>query len=169
MSQIPLYIAFEKLKNNLLHITERLLRNKEDASDAVQETFCRLWPIKDRIKSEQEATAMTIRTAKNICIDKIRHDSLIRFHDLEVCESQTTTQSAQDELENKETFLLISQIIEENLSELQKTIFEMKDINGLEVDDIARKLQMQPAAIRMNLSRARKEIRTQYMKMVQDE
>ncbi|MFR0835177.1 MAG: hypothetical protein ACLSG8_02320 [Barnesiella sp.] len=50
MSQEPLP-AYLKLKN-LLQMTGRLLRNEEDASDAVQ-AFSRLWIIKDRIHDEK--------------------------------------------------------------------------------------------------------------------
>ena len=40
----------------------------------------------------------------------------------------------------------------------------MRDFRGLEIEEIAQELQMQPTAVRMNLSRARKTIREQYKK-----
>ena len=42
------------------------------------------------------------------------------------------------------------------LTENQRKILELRDYQGLEIEDIANRLNMQPATIRMNLSRARK-------------
>lgn len=51
------------------------------------------------------------------------------------------------------------------LTENQRKILELRDYQGLEIEDIANRLNMQPATIRMNLSRARKTIREQYKKL----
>lgn len=42
-----------------LSMSRHILQNEDDASDAIQEAFCRLWPIQNKIKSEKEAAALT--------------------------------------------------------------------------------------------------------------
>lgn len=169
MSHEPLLTVFVKLKSRLLTSSARLLGNRDDASDAVQEAFCRLWPIRERITSEEEAAAMAVRTAQNICIDRLRHDRAIDLCDLAETRQVASESSPQREVEARESFLIVRQLIDSHLSALQKTILEMKEFDGYEIDEIAQKLQMQPIAVRMNLSRARKEIRTQYNSIVGDD
>lgn len=44
----------------------------------------------------------------------------------------------------------------------------MKEFEGYEIEEIAQELNMQPTAVRMNLSRARKEIRNQYSRLTHE-
>ena len=46
----------------------------------------------------------------------------------------------------------------------QQTIIKMKDIEGYEVDEIAKITASQPEAVRVNLSRARKKVREEYIR-----
>ena len=65
----------------------------------------------------------------------------------------------------KEDYNLICRLIECYLSPRERRILEMKEFEEKEIDEIAEILNMQPAAVRMNLSRARKEIREIYFKI----
>lgn len=156
------YISF---KVHLLKIANNLLREDSDAEDAVQETFFRLLKIKDRIKNEDEAKALAIRTTRNICIDQLRRKNVVRFEALDGYENYNSDNSMQRKAEIKEDYNLICRLIECSLSPLQRRILEMKEFEEKEIDEIAEILNMQPAAVRMNLSRARKEIREIYFKI----
>ena len=137
--------------------------NEDDASDAIQEAFCRLWPIRNKIKSEKEAAALTVTTTRNICIDQIRKKA--RFPELDI---ETNNECDEDNSEKEnllERFQTVKLLIEKRLTENQRKILELRDYQGLEIEDIANRLNMQPATIRMNLSRARKTIREQYKKL----
>ena len=175
MNQEPLLSAFTRLRDNLLSMSRHILQNEDDASDAIQEAFCRLWPIRNKIKSEKEAAALTVTTTRNICIDQIRKKA--RFPELDI---ETNNECDEDNSEKEnllERFqtvkLLRVDIIlmlwsdEQQVvaNENQRKILELRDYQGLEIEDIANRLNMQPATIRMNLSRARKTIREQYKKL----
>ncbi len=162
MSQEPLLTAFTKLRTNLLQMTKHLLRDEEEASDALQEAFCRLWTRREKIKNEQEASALAVTTVKNICIDVLRKDKNIHHCELDTDRDSPLSDSVQEEMERKERFDMVNRIIENQLSALQQKILRMKDLEGREIDEIAIELQMQPTAVRMNLSRARKTVREQY-------
>ena len=53
-------------------------------------------------------------------------------------------------------------IIDKELSANQRAIIDMREIQGMEFDDIAARLGMQPATVRVELSRARKRVREIY-------
>ena len=50
-------------------------------------------------------------------------------------------------------------MIDSELTPTQKYILEEKEYGGRTLEDIARELKMEPAAIRMQLSRARQKLR----------
>ena len=157
MNQEPLLSAFTRLRDNLLSMSRHILQNEDDASDAIQEAFCRLWPIRNKIKSEKEAAALTVTTTRNIC--------KARFPELDI---ETNNECDEDNSEKEnllERFQTVKLLIEKRLTENQRKILELRDYQGLEIEDIANRLNMQPATIRMNLSRARKTIREQYKKL----
>ena len=48
--------------------------------------------------------------------------------------------------------------------DLQRQILRMKEYEDESIESIAEKLDMQPATVRVNLSRARKQVRMCYLK-----
>jgi RNA polymerase sigma-70 factor (ECF subfamily) len=51
------------------------------------------------------------------------------------------------------------------LPDLQQAVLRMKHIEGLEVDEIARIINSNAVAVRANLSRARRKVKEQFMKL----
>ena len=72
MSDKALISAFTALRKKFLRMAMHILPSEDDAADALQDAFCRLWPRRDSIKSQAEAEALTTTTLRNICIDRIR-------------------------------------------------------------------------------------------------
>ena len=64
--------TFTAMRKKLLRIAMHILPDEDDAADALQDAFCRLWPRRDNINSSAEAEALTTTTLRNICIDKIK-------------------------------------------------------------------------------------------------
>jgi RNA polymerase sigma-70 factor (ECF subfamily) len=69
----------------------------------------------------------------------------------------------QKQVEAKDSADWVSRIIEE-LPEQQKIIVQLRDIEAYDFDEIAKVVDMNPTAIRVALSRARKTIREQLTK-----
>ena len=69
MSKATLTSTFTELRKGFLRLAMRFLPSQEDADDALQEAFFRLWKQADRISSREEAEALTVVTVKNLCID----------------------------------------------------------------------------------------------------
>ena len=115
------------------------------------------------VKDEQEASALTVTTTRHICIDRVRQKSRFTEYDPESDEIQEETDNNNEQVQ--ELFLTIKRLIDRELTENQRLILELRDFRGFEIDEIARQLNMQPTAVRMNLSRARKTIREQYKKL----
>jgi RNA polymerase sigma-70 factor (ECF subfamily) len=67
-------------------------------------------------------------------------------------------------LENADSVGLVKQIIS-GLPELQRKIIHLRDIEQFEYEEIAEATEMNVNAIRVNLSRARKKVRDEILKI----
>ena len=57
--------AFNRLKRRLRDIAREISGNSDDADDALQEAFARLWERRKAIISEDEASALMTTTVRN--------------------------------------------------------------------------------------------------------
>lgn len=165
MSEETLTSAFTNLRKGFLRLAQHYLTSQEDANDILQEAFCRLWPRAKQLRTLREAEAMTVTTVRNLCIDELRRRERTQNVELNDERDALLTETASERMERQEQFRLVEAIIEHELTPLQRRILRLKEYEGHTVEEIADALQMQPAAVRMSLSRARKEIRSCYQKI----
>ena len=152
------------LRQQLFHLSLKMLGNGQDAEDAVQESLLKLWRVRDTLKSYDSPGALATTVTKNTCLDKIRLrkqtytiDKYIKIGDKD---------DPQLQLERKDTNKLIQMIIQ-TLPPLQQQIIRMKDVDGYETEEIAEITGTTVEAVRTNLSRARKKVREGYLKIAQ--
>ena len=166
MSDKTLTTVFTRMRRKFLNMAMAILPNEDDAADALQDAFCKLWPRRDTINDEAKAEALTSVTVRNICIDRTRKRALPT---VPLDEEHDTVDSETTYKEREERYNTVKAIIDNELTGLQKIIIELKEIEGVEIVEIAKQLQMKESAVRMNLSRARNKIRECYRKEATDE
>lgn len=163
MNEEFLVTTFTEMRKGFLRLASRFLPNEEDASDALQDAFCRLWPKRNQIHSSQEAEALAVTTIRNLCIDQIRKEKM-DVVELDAERDSKPSETIEERLAKEELFLEVEEIINRQLSPIQRQILREKEYEGKSIEEIADGLQMQPTAVRMQLSRARKTIRECYQK-----
>lgn len=159
MGEETLVSTFTILRRRLRSIAMHLTSHSEDAEDALQEAFCRLWQRRDTINSTKEAEALAATTLRNICIDQHRKKKIETVPIDELHDTPEDDNDSKEELLNE-----VETIISQELTALQKEILQRKEYNGERTEEIATSLGMQETAVRMQLSRARKKIRECYQK-----
>ena len=161
MSEKTLTTVFTRLRNKFLNMALAILPSEDDAADAMQDAFCKLWPRRDTINDEAKAEALTGITLRNICIDKRRKRELST---VPLDEEHDTIDSGTTYNEREDRYNRVKEIIDNELTTLQKKIIEQKEIEGYSIEEIAKQHNMTESAVRMNLSRARNKIRECYRK-----
>ncbi len=159
MANDALISTFSGMRQRLLAMAERITGNRDDAADAVQDAFCRLWTRRDNIDSLQAAQGLSVVSVHNASIDMVRRRAAHRTIDID--ESCTHIQD-QPSQELKDVFLQVQHIINTELSDTQRYIMEMREFEGRSFDEIAQVLGLQPVNVRVQLSRARKLVREIY-------
>lgn len=112
-----------------------------------------------------EAFAMTM--TKNRCLDLIKSERLVQMDAQTERELKEQSFDYQRSYEYSESANQIKKLISE-LPELQKTIMQMRDIEQLTYEEISEITDLNINAVRVNLSRARKKVRDEYLKLNAD-
>ncbi len=156
MSEEVVLTTFQRLRRRLDRLASGWLHNEDDASDVLQEAFVRLWTNYRHVDEPREVEALSIRVVRNACSDVLRkRQTLVALDDVE----EEPAADVSDSTVREEAYNEVERLIEERLSPLQRRVMQMREYEGLSVADIARQLDMQETAVRMNLSRARQTLR----------
>ncbi|MFA5297013.1 MAG: sigma-70 family RNA polymerase sigma factor [Lutibacter sp.] len=149
-------------KDKVFRLAKRLLVSTEEAEDATQELYFKLWKNKSKLKEYNSIEAFAMTMTKNYCFDRLKSKQASNLSLVHSNYKESGT-SLQKRVELNDSVSLVHKLIE-NLPEQQKLIIQLRDIEQYEFDEIAEMLDMQPTAIRVSLSRARKTIREQLIK-----
>ena len=152
--------TYQRIRLRLRAGARQLLSDTEAAEDALQDAFIKLWG-RYEVRSEREAEALLTRTVRNVSIDQIRKRKTVPLDgDL----------PDDDVKEDRETqFRRVERMVEQELTDLQRRIIHRHEYEGASLERIAEELGMQPPAVRMQLSRARKTIRELYRNRYHEE
>ena len=149
------------LGDNLLNFSVKLTDDGANAEDIVQEAFLKLWNIRDRLDGYQSVEALSVQVVKNLCLDKLRSKRMDRMpENSESILADTVT--PEQLLEQHDAVAIIGRLIQQ-LPTLQQCIIRMKDVEGYELSEIAQITGTQIESVRVNLSRARKKVREQFL------
>ncbi len=148
-------------KNTLYRLAKRLLVSSDEAEDAVQEVFLKLWKVRDKINNYKSPEAFAITVTKNYCLDRLKSK---QASNLKIVHSNyKNSENIERTIEGNEGVELVTKIME-TLPEKQKIIMQLRDIEQFEFAEISQMLEINETAIRVALSRARKVVREQLIK-----
>lgn len=149
------------VKDKMYRLAKRLLVSKDEAEDAVQEVFLKLWKNKSKIINLKNPEAFAMTMTKNYCLDRLKSK---QASNLKIVHSNfQNSENVDRKVEANEGVEMVFEIMK-TLPEKQKIIMQLRDIEQFEFSEIAEMLNLNPTAIRVALSRARKTVREQLIK-----
>lgn len=149
-------------KDKVYRLAKRLLVSGDEAEDATQELYFKLWKNKEKIETYDNVEAYAMRMTKNYCLDQLKSK---RAGNLKLVHSNYKDEniSLQKEIEVSDEVNIVKELMKD-LSEKQRMIVQLRDIENYEFEEIGKILSMEPTAIRVALSRARKILREKLLK-----
>lgn len=159
--------AFAKLVSDyserIYNLALRILRNREDAEDVLQETFLTVLQKLNTFDGRSNFFTWIYRIATNASLMKLRKKKLV-FTELtdnpemgQRFEDQVFVDWSQDpsmNIQNREIKKIIDQAINE-LSDIYRTVFILRDIEQLSIRDTSKILNITEENVKIRLRRAR--------------
>lgn len=162
MTQSEFLQTVMPFKDKVFRLAKRLLVSTEEAEDATQELYFKLWKNKSKLTEYNSVEAFAMTMTKNYCFDRLKSKQASNLTLVHSNYKEKDT-PLERRVELNDSVSRVNKLIE-NLPEQQKLIIQLRDIEQYKFEEIAEMLNLQPTAIRVSLSRARKTIREQLQK-----
>ena len=160
MKKIRFHDDVLPLKNKLYRLALRITQNSAEAEDAVQDTLIRVWEHREEWEQIDSIEAYAYTICRNIALDmagKAGHGNVQLNEDSSLFNVQC---SMFNEFEQKERLSLVRKIMD-SLPEVQRSIMELRDIEGKTYQEIGNILKLSESQVKVYLHRARTIIRQQ--------
>jgi RNA polymerase sigma-70 factor (ECF subfamily) len=168
------YQAFEALVNRyegkVYRLSMRMLRNQEDAEDALQEAFLQVYRGLKGFEGRSSFSTWLFRLATNVCLMKIRHRDtepapLLPLEEYLPRHEEGEHPYIQDWPDKPEEVLLTKESRQKMLEALEKlpaeyrAVFILRDVEGFSNAEAGETLGISVAAVKSRLHRARLTLR----------
>ena len=138
----------------------KMLCDEEEAKDAVQETFIRVWQSIREYDPQRTFTTWLYTIASRLCLDKIKRKRQIVMmpDDEQVLRNYAADSDSQRTLENSE-WISIVRLMAEDLSAKQKLVFTLCQLEGLSSEEVQEITGLDARQVKSNLYVAKQAIR----------
>ncbi len=151
------------LKNRLFRLAVGIVSDPAEAEDVVQEVFIKIWGMRHDMARVNNLQAWCFKLVRNLSIDKLRSkhrrtDELDeRYDQVDPDPSPHQQAASNDALEHIRRLM-------ERLPEKQRAVMLLRDVDGLTYQEIADTLDISLGQVKINLFRARQNLKKQLLK-----
>jgi len=157
--------AFEELvgryEKRIYNLAYRFTGNHADAGDLAQEAFIRVYRALPKFRAESSFSTWIYKVAANVCRDELRKQrkrKSISLENMEVNQGEIAiadgAQSPEEVVERRDLQVRVQKYINQ-LSEEQRLILVLREMQNLSYEEIARVLECSLGTVKSRLSRAR--------------
>lgn len=161
--------AFEQMidcyQRKVISTAWKMLGNREDARDAAQEVFLRVYKYLGAFRVDQDFAAWLYRIIINVCRDHMRRrgkpDQFTSFeveHELGNLDAHATSEDIEGAAIRSQQHAMIIRALD-TLSKKERAAIVLRDMEGLTTEEVARVLGSTQTTVRSHISSARAKIK----------
>lgn len=153
------------LKNRLYRIALRITLHTGEAEDIVQETMIKAWNHREELESPSSAEAFCVTVCRNMALDYVsRKESQNKTLDEQSMDQEDNAASPFQTLSRQDGLNWVHRLFN-RLPEKQRTIMQLRDIEGKPYKEIAALLHISEEQVKINIFRARQKIKLEFEKI----
>ena len=149
------------LKDKLYRLALRITLDSAEAEDVVQDTMIRVWNKREEWPQFESIEAYCLTVARNLAIDRSQKMEAQNVELTPETHEMPDALTPYEQLAQDEQMKIIHRLVSE-LPEKQRTIMQLRDIEGRSYKEIADVLQITEEQVKVNLFRARQKIKQRY-------
>ena len=163
----------KRYDRNVFRIAQHITHNEEDAQDVVQEAFLKAYQNLDQFQGNSKFYTWLVRIAVNEALMKLRRrrtDRTVSIDEDVETEEGTMPREVADWSPNPEQLYgqsELSDILKKTIQGLPpgfRTVFVLRDVEGLSTEETAEMLGLSIPAVKSRLLRARLQLRDRLAK-----
>ncbi|MBQ3659875.1 MAG: sigma-70 family RNA polymerase sigma factor [Bacteroidales bacterium] len=157
MTERRFHSEYLSLAETLYKVAYYILESEDEAEDAVQELYLKLWESRKSLDGIRQPKAYCIRMLKNLCIDRIR--SAVHLAFTENLPESPAPRSQDDDFDARRRLDKVLKAVKA-LPERQKQVLLMRTVEGLSYEEMSARTGMNNATLRVTLSQARTKLKS---------
>lgn len=164
-------ILVEKHQLYAYKLAFRILYDDEEAKDVVQDSFLKIWKNIHSFNSKQKFTTWMYKIVTNTAIDRYRAiKKTSKVNNTSVNEVMSNLQGKNTllDFENKQLGELIKTMADK-LPEKQRIVFVLRDLQGMDSQEVQEILDITAITVKSNLYHARKIIKQKLVAIMEYE
>ena len=134
-----------------------MLESPQDAEDAVQELYLRLWKSRASLLDLRNPLSYGLSLLKNICIDRIRRRKIRKSEPLDLA-APSESPPHDEQTDARDMLKLVIREMED-LPQKQAEVMKMMVLEGLDYKEISRRSGLSHVHVRVLISTARKTLK----------
>ena len=156
MTQKQFHSEYLPLAADLYRVAFYILESRAEAEDAVQDTYLKLWELRDSLEQVRSPKAYSVTLLRNICLDRLR-----RAQKMDTGEQAVQFAAALPQDENLDAKGRLGRVLEtiHTLPDGQRKVLLMRTVQGLSYEEISQITGMTNLSLRVLLSQARKKLK----------
>lgn len=149
------------LKDKLFRLALRITFDRAEAEDIVQDTLIRVWNKREEWQQMDSVEAYCMAITRNLAIDRSQKMEAQNVELTPETQEMPDASVPDRQMEQDEQLSIVHRLINE-LPEKQRSIVQLRDIEGKSYKEIAEVLGLTEEQVKVNLFRARQRIKTKY-------
>ncbi len=156
---------FEAFYAPLCYYASHILPDDQQASEAVQEVFIRIWEKRKSFFPEVSLRQYLFRSVRNQCLNLIRQEKVKQFHTGKYQETMSGEEAGGESVISRELFLQLEKSIDA-LPEKRREIFRLSRDEGLKYREIAERMGISVKTVEVQMGIALKTLREKIRKLI---
>jgi RNA polymerase sigma-70 factor, ECF subfamily len=161
--------AFEGImlatEQRVVSIAWRMLGNRDDARDAAQDVYLRVFKYLARFRAGEDFRAWLYRITINVCHDFARKKGATGFDQIDLVQESVALETGRRGADPESLALHAQQLalIRSALQSLppkERAALVLRDLEGFSTEEVAQALGSRPVTVRSQVSSARAKIKT---------
>lgn len=164
-------ILVDRYKNLVFTLTLRLLKNREEAEEASQDTFMKVYKSLPSFKGESKFSTYIYRVAYNTCLDRIKRNKK-HLNDVPIDEFTADQVVTIDNALNALTESEYQKSIKDGIAmlpEMDGFLLTLYYFEDLSLDEMATVVNLEANTIKVRLYRSRKKLMTIFKERLEPE